>query len=283
MTYNPNAVFISPSSLSDIEKCPQLYFLRNVYRSPRGLKIQLINPALALGQAMHETLDQFLALMPLERTSDELERIFLQIWSQIQGEKGGFSNPTEEEEHKTRARAMLEKFINHPHFKSAVKTKLPPFPKVELGNDLILTGKLDWLESEGSGFRIVDFKTGKNEEKDSSLQLPIYALLAREIVKSSDIRASYWYLDHDSDLVNFSLPDLDSTQKILQQKGELVKMVRQTASYSCQSGKESCWACRDILEVKNGKGKLVTLDPVNRKQEIYILQGSAEPESDIPF
>ena len=48
-------------------------------------------------------------------------------------------------------------------------------------------------------------------------------------------------------------------------------MVRQTNSYRCQSGGESCWACRDMLAVAKGKGKLVSMDPINRKQEIYIL------------
>lgn len=53
-------------------------------------------------------------------------------------------------------------------------------------------------------------------------------------------------------------------------------MVRQTNSFKCQSGLESCWACRDMLAIAQGKGKLVSVDPVNRKQEIYTLNVKTE-------
>jgi len=61
------------------------------------------------------------------------------------------------------------------------------------------------------------------------------------------------------------------TLSLLRQKGAVIKMARQTNSFRCQSGQESCWACREMLAIAQGKGKLVSMDPVNRKQEIYIL------------
>lgn len=288
MAFNPDAVFISPSSLADFEKCPQLYYYRNIYRSPRGLKIQLINPSLALGQTVHDTLDQFLKLTPLERTHDSLISTLNFIWSQTSGEKGGFTSNQEESDFKERAMAMLEKFWSHPHFKTAQPVKLPNFPKLDLGDNLILTGKLDWIEEFDGGFRVIDFKTGKNEEKEDSLQLPIYALLAQEIVKTPNVKTFYWYLDKDDDITSFDLPDLEKTKDQLKQKGELVKLVRQTQSYRCQSGQESCWACRDFVSLAKGAGKLVTIDPVNRRQEIYILTKpkpakSTESFDSLPF
>ncbi len=271
MAFNPNAVFISPSSLSDFEKCPQLYYYRNVFRSPRGLKIQIINPSLALGQAVHDTLSQFLKLKPLERNEGELRRVFDFIWQGMAGEKGGFSSGEEEGGFKQRALSMLERFWGNKHFQETEMVAIPGFPKVELGNDLILTGKLDWIEKDEDGYHVIDFKTGKNEEREDSQQLPIYSVLVSGILGSKKIRTSYWYLDKDSEIVGFPSADLDQTLAELKRKGEIVKMVRQTASFRCQSGEESCWACRDMLAVAQGKGKLVSMDPVNRKQEIYIL------------
>lgn len=271
MAFNPNAVFISPSSLSDFEKCPQLYFYRNVYRSPRGLKIQIINPALALGQAVHDTLEIFLKLPVPERSESVLKEKFDFAFGNLAGEKGGFLSPEEEKVNRDRGLEMLARFWQNEHFKSAEKEKIPEFPKVELGDNLILTGKLDWLEKEGEYYHLTDFKTGKNEEREDSQQLPIYAVLISGLFKTDKIKGSYWYLDKDEVPVDFVLPDLKDTLTYLKNKGEIVKMVRSTNSYRCQSGGESCWACRDMLAVAKGKGKLVSMDPVNRKQEIYIL------------
>lgn len=275
MAYNPNAVFISPSSLADFEKCPQLYYFRNVYRSPRGLKIQIINPALALGQTVHDTLEQFLKLPPTDRSKDELDRIYALIWGNLSGEKGGYTTVEEEEGNKKRGEQMLNRFWNNKHFRETEAVKIPNFPKAELGNDLILTGKLDWIEKnpgEDNSIKIVDFKTGKNEEREDSQQMPIYAYLASQVLGTNKIIACYWYLDKNEDLTACSLPDLEKTFAYLKQKGEIIKMVRQTKSFKCQSGGESCWACRDMLAISQGKGKLVSVDPVNRKQEIYILE-----------
>lgn len=272
MAFNPNAIFISPSTLSDFEKCPQLYFYRNIYRSPRGLKIQIINPSLALGQAVHDTLEIFLRLSLEERNENELMNKFEFSWSNLSGEKGGFLSKEEENEFKDRAKLMLKRFWSNEHFKNKEMAKIPSFPKAELGNDIILTGKLDWLEEEDGGYHLVDFKTGKNEEKQDSQQLPIYGLLVSKLFNTEKIRASYWYLDKDQDIVDFPLSSFDVTLAQLKQKGEIIKMVRQTASYRCQSGKEECWACKDIKAIAEGKGKLVSMDPVNRKQEIYIMQ-----------
>lgn len=271
MAYNPNAIFISPSSLADFERCPQLYYFRNVYKSARGFKIQIINPYLALGQSVHDALSQFLKLPPLQRSKDELWRIFDFLWQGLSGEKGGFSSNEEERGFKERATNMLARFWGNKHFQEVEAVQIPAFPKVELGNDLILTGKLDWVEKDDQGYHIIDFKTGKSEEREDSQQLPIYSVLVSKIFGSPKIRTSFWYLDKDEEIVPFPSADLEKTISELKRKGEIVKMVRRTASFRCRSGEESCWACRDMLAVSRGKGKLVSMDPVNRKQEIYIL------------
>lgn len=282
MAFNPNAVFISPSSLADIEKCPQLYYYRSVYKTSRGMKLQLTNPALALGGLVHDAIDQFMKMNPNERSKNELDRITEFLWQNISGDKGGFANENEEKEYRLRAQAMIDRFWGNEEFRAAIGAKIPTFPKVDLGNDIMLTGKLDWIQSfdfaqDDKGYLIIDFKTGKNKEKDDSYQLPIYALLANEIFKTKNIKAKYWYLDKDEPMEEVSLPSLEESREMMKQKGELVKMVRQTNSYRCQSGGESCWACKDMLAIARGQGKLVAVD-MNRKQEIYILKRSLEAE-----
>lgn len=285
MAFNPNAIFVSPSSLSDLEKCPQLYYLRNVYKSPQGLKIQLTNPNLALGQAVHDVISQFLALEPMLRSKNELFRILDLVWGGVTGDKGGFASPDEEKEYRDRASVMLERFWGDEHFHTSAGVKIPNFPKVELGDDLILTGKLDWIEMGNEGeYQITDFKTGKNKEKEDSLQLPIYAILIGDIFKTKNIKARYWYLDQDGPMEDVALPDMDYALGVIKKKANIAKMVRMTQSFRCQSGGESCWACRDMLAISKGEGKLVGVD-MGRKQEIYILPkaGVELQVEDLPF
>ncbi|WP_460990051.1 PD-(D/E)XK nuclease family protein, partial [Staphylococcus aureus] len=63
--------------------------------------------------------------------------------------------------------------------------------------NIILSGKIDWVEYiEGDdSIHIIDFKTGKHEEDEESLQLPIYTLLAKNLQKRKVAKISYWYLD----------------------------------------------------------------------------------------
>lgn len=291
MTYNPNAIFVSPSSISDFDRCPQLYFYRNVYRNPKtGLKIQLINPKLALGQIIHDTLRKFLYSTSLQKTQEQLGGILAWQWKQLAGEKGGFTSAGEEKAYQDRATKILDRFWAHKHFKETQPVKMPDFPKLDLGEDIILTGRLDWLETDNDGYHIIDFKTGENEERDDSIQLPVYAILASGILKTNKLRASYWYLDKDEEIKEFKLPDLTITLENLKKKGAIIKSVRATQSFGCSSGNESCWACRDFLAITQGRAKLVSVDPIDRKQEVYIIPkevptppNESSPFNDLPF
>ena len=287
MAFNPNAVFVSPSSLGDLDKCPQLYYYRSVYKSPKtGLKIQLTNPALALGSTIHDVIERFLSLEPSARTEEELSRLLDFVWENITGEKGGFADKAEEETYLSRAREMLRRFWANDHFHTCLGVKIPAFPKVDLGPDLILTGKLDWIEmGEDKYYHIIDFKTGKNKEKEDSLQLPIYAIMVSQLFKTDKIRGKYWYLDSEGEMEDITLPDVASALETVTRKAETAKMVRRTNSYRCQSGEESCWACRDMLAVARGEGRLVSVD-MSRKHEIYILPAKKdqfEYAQDLPF
>lgn len=289
MVYNPNAVFISPSSISSFKSCPQAYYYSSVYKNPKtGLKIQLINPKLALGGTVHSILAQFLFRLGGDRTRDQLNNIMNRFWADIAGEKGGFSSKEEEDKYKERALKMLEIFWGNDHFRVIQPVKMPDFPKVDLGEDLILTGKLDWIEKEDDkNYHIVDFKTGEKEEGGDSLQLPIYAVLAANYLKFPNIKASYWYLNRDTDFKQIDLPEIKDTIHELKQIGLIIKNSRLTQSFRCGSGYESCWVCKDLIEITKGKCKLVSVD-YNRKQEIYINQNNKEEESvdysdDLPF
>lgn len=291
MAFNPNAVFISPSSVGIFKACPKAYFYQAVYKSPKtGLKIQIVNPKLALGSVLHDTFAQFLHTSGITKEKDQLINILNRYWSDISGEKGGFLSEEEEKQYKERALKMLEIFWSNRHFQTTQPVKMPDFPKLDLGEDLILTGKLDWIEEEGDKeYHIIDFKTGEKEERSDSMQLPIYAVLASNFLKSPRVRASYWYLDRNEGLKEYGLPNLTDTIEKLRKIGQIVKQSRLTNSFRCSSGFDSCWACRDYIAVAEEKrGKLVSVD-YNRRQEVYIVTDSSKSqieedhEDDLPF
>ncbi len=88
---------------------------------------------------------------------------------------------------------MLEKVITNPGelLKKIIPEKyfydgnLVPNYFISEEDNLILCGSIDWIEylEDIDKLRIIDFKTSRNDEKNNSLQLPIYYLLITNLQK----------------------------------------------------------------------------------------------------
>jgi len=270
------AVWVSHSSISDFLKCPRAYFLRNVYKDPiTGRKISLINPALALGQVVHRVLEA-LSVLPLNKRFDEplLER-FNRAWSKITGEKGGFESGSEEKRFKQKGEKMIKRVAKNPGplKKLAVKIKrdLPWYWLSEKDN-LILCGKIDWLEyfKEADSVHIIDFKTGRGVESESSLQLPIYHLLVHNCQQRKVAKVSYWYLDRSSKPVEQKLPDLEKAYEKVLAVAKKIKLIRQLEKFDCPEGREGCRHCRPLEKILSGEATLVGVNDFG--QNVYVLK-----------
>ena len=110
-----SAVWVSNSSMSDFLQCPRLYYLRNVYKDPiTRHKINVISPALALGQSVHEVLEA-LSTVPVEkRFATSLLEAYEGSWKKVSGKFGGFTNEQEEAMTKERGAQMLKRVMDHP-------------------------------------------------------------------------------------------------------------------------------------------------------------------------
>jgi CRISPR/Cas system-associated exonuclease Cas4 (RecB family) len=272
-----SATWVSHSSISDFLKCPRSYFLRNVYKNPiTGHKMTVMTPPLALGQAVHEVIESLAYLPTEERLKISLVKKLDPAWLKITGKKGGFRNYDEEIGYRDRAVGMLMHLQENPGplERPAIKIKtgslnLPNYYLSEDAN-IILCGKIDWLEyiPEKDAVNIIDFKTGKNEEKEESLQLPIYLLLATNTQSKKVEGAYYWYLDRDNDPVEKKLPDSkDSYKKVLKIAKE-IKEAREKNDFTCPKG--GCNACRPYEKVLRGEGELVGTSET--RQDIYIFK-----------
>jgi ATP-dependent helicase/DNAse subunit B len=270
-----SAVWVSHSSIGDYLKCPRAYYLRNVYKNPKtGHKFTVMTPPLALGQAVHEVIESLATLPVEERFKISLIKKLDPVWLKTAGKKGGFKNFSEESMYRERALNMLLRLQENPGIlmDKAIKIKtgsmgLPNYYLSEEHN-IILCGKVDWLKynDEDDSVQIVDFKTGKNEENEESLQLPIYLLLVGSTQSKKIKGASYWYLESGK-IVDKELPSKEEAYEKVLSIALKIKKAREDGTFTCPKG--GCHACRSLEKVLNGGGELVGVSETN--QDIYIL------------
>lgn len=270
-------LWISHSSIKDFLSCPRAYYLRQIYKDPgTGNKITIINPSLALGQIVHEVLESLSKIRLEDRFKESLMPKYEQVWKQISGERGGFKSEEEELIFKERGQKMVRRIMDYPGplLNKALKLTSPdptfdlPHYFLSIEDNIILCGKIDWLEylPESDSVHIIDFKTGKSDEDDDSLQLPIYSLLVKNRQKRNIAKASYWYLKTDNLPVGQALPDIDEAYKKVLAIGLQIKELKSSGRYICP--RNGCFACRPFEAIINKRAKYVGS---NDYQDIYIL------------
>ena len=271
-----SAVWVSHSSMGDFLKCPRLYYLHNVYKDPKtGRKMNIVAPPLSLGQAVHEVLEGLVRFKAEERIKQPLLEHYEEAWSKVSGKKGGFMKKEEEKEAKERGKKMIERVIKNPGplANKTIKLKdggmLPNFYLSEEEN-IILCGKIDWLEyrEEDDSIRVLDFKTGRNEEKDDSLQLPIYILLLKALQKRKISGAYYWYLDSEDTPRNIGLPDPGKSEKEVLSVARKVKEAREKRNFKCPKG--GCFGCEPYERILKGQAEHVGVGEYN--QDLYMIK-----------
>ncbi|MBI4919758.1 PD-(D/E)XK nuclease family protein [Candidatus Azambacteria bacterium] len=273
------AIWVSHSSIGDFLKCPRAYYLRNVYKDPKtGRKINIVNSALSLGQAVHTTLESLKNIPFNERVNCDLLADFEKAWGDVSGKRGGFKNDIEEFEVKARGRAMVTRVIKNPgpiirkiiRLKESHNGMAPNFFLSEEEN-IILNGRIDWLEyiEQDNSIRVLDFKTGKHDEGEGSLQLPIYLLLLNALQERKVSGAAYWYLDRDNKPVDMILPDINEARKKVLAIALQVKEAREKKTFNCPRGDAGCFACKPFEAILKGQAEYLGVGGYG--QDIYFL------------
>ncbi len=258
-----SAVWLSHSSINNFKNCPRAYYLNSIYRDPiSGHKVNLVTPSMALGSAVHEVLESLSTIPVATRFDTSLIERFNTAWKKVSGQMGGFSDEGTEASYKKRGEDMLRRVMAHkgPLAEKAVKIKMDlPYYWISEEDNLILCGKLDWLEyleSEDS-VHIIDFKTGVGEESVDSLQLPIYYLLAHNCQTRAVKKASYWYIARDDFPVEKKLPDLDKSKELVLKIGKEIKLARQLERFKCPGGEAGCKHCLPLEKILRGESVFV--------------------------
>lgn len=273
------AIWVSHSSMGDFLKCPRAYYLHNIYKDPKtNRKINIVNPALSLGQAVHTTLESLKNFPVEERINRNLLIDFEKAWLKVSGKIGGFQNDDEELEIKERGRIMIERVIKNPGpiARKTVRIKeghnnMPPNFFLSEEENIILCGLIDWLEyvEENDSVRILDFKTGKHDENENSLQLPIYLLLLNALQNRKISGASYWYLNRDDKPIDMPLPEIDEARKKVLAIAMQIKSVREKNIYECPRGDSGCFACKPYEAILKGQAEYLGVGDYG--QDIYSI------------
>lgn len=268
------AVWVSHTSINDFLRCPRAYYLKNVYRDPKtNHKIKIITPALSLGQAVHEVLEG-LSILPRDKRFFEPLTIKLEkIWQKFSGKKGGFWDIDTEFKYRERGMEMLRKVMNNPGSLKELSVKIKmdlPWYWLSEEENIILCGKIDWLQylPETDSVKIIDFKTGRHNEADNSLQLPIYSLLVHNCQKRKAESASYWYLESGL-ITQKDLPNIATAQKQVLAIAQKIKLARQLEKFKCPNGENGCAECWPLEQIIKGQAEFVGLDEY--KADVYIL------------
>ena len=283
------AIWLSHSSVSDYLKCPRLYYLHNLWKNKHGKKVNIVNPYMSLGSAVHQVIEPLANIKTEERFATDLLVKFQEIWKKYSGLAGGFESESQEKDFKERGIKMIENVIDNkgPIAKKTVKFYTGDFiPNIYLSEkeNIILCGLVDWVEylESTDSLKVIDFKTGKNDESEDSFQLPIYKILVDNLQNKRKVtNAAYWYLDRDKNPKDVEIFEEDAEEvrnKILE-IGIEIKKRKPTLDFPCKykkEGMEKCKFCDDFDAIYNSEKEddknVIYLGTGEYKQDLYFIK-----------
>lgn len=268
--YVKNPIYLSYTALKDFSKCPNTYFLKNIYKDPKtGHRIQLASPHLSLGASVHDAIKWYLDLKG-QVTDKQVIQKFRNLWLKYRGKRGGFESDEQEGDFGRRGLKMLDNFLKNAQNLEKITHQLT-FPKINLFDNVILIGNFDFIgEKEDGTLHVLDFKTGANDEQET-LQLYIYAILAESNLGKKVSSAGFWYLDRDDLPRAIVLDSLEPKLEWLIEKGQELKQAIEQKGWICIKGDQLCRECAVYQAIVDGKGQFQFSD-FRYKKDIYYLK-----------
>lgn len=248
----------SVSKLGAFEKCPKSYYF--VYLDPIYSKMkndlkklpQNIFSFQTLGKAVHNAITLFYHAPVEQRIYEQLKEFLKQTWqSEVKwnkkpplGEWGGFKSVNEEREVYTQALLMLANFFQmaeiEPEFEYLPsqnwQRSIEDFQNLitPLSAEFDISGKFDLVIKDNNSLKIVDFKTGKEENGDQ-FQLRFYKVLAEANFKKPVKKASFYFLKTGSQ-EEFDL-EKQETERIKEEILEKINQIKTCQNFESRPSK----------------------------------------------
>ncbi len=181
---------LSASAIEDYRACPLKFKLSHYLKVPTGPQA-----ALTFGNIMHQCVRYYFELGKIGVPREEdLEAYYLSAWKDV-----GFEDSYQGQAYKQAGLEQLREFVER-HKTSAVSPQNVRMEErfcLDLG-DALLEGRIDQINLLGHReVELIDYKTGRprsQEDAESSLQLSIYALAARDQLKMTPTRLTFYNL-----------------------------------------------------------------------------------------
>jgi len=236
----------SYSKLTLFDKCPKHYYFNYLDPEIAPIKKDFIKPRdyKTKGQAVHGAITLFYHLPVDQRDFKNLRKCLLDAWYSEKdlekepplGELGGFKDLDHERKSYQDSLVLLNNFygikdIDPDFFLLPMKNIKYSFDDykdliISIDEDISISGKFDRIDKLANGnLKIIDFKTGKNDQNYS--QLEFYNLLAELNFKRKVDTVSFYNLKKRK-IQNFDVSKVDNEevkQKILK-KIDIIKSTK---------------------------------------------------------
>ena len=238
----PGSVFqTTPSALKVFARCPRQY--RLIYVDGRPVPP---NRHLFVGNCVHQALKDFFGLEPRKRTPAVLEDLLRRAWETSPERRQVFPEGSEAEEAEVGREviAELRSFCRRTDFK-AVPLNLEFFGRTEIGEGVLVTGKVDRLDAGSGPGRVVviDYKTGRPPTAKPSLfdefQLPLYAAMVSEARAETVEKVVLQYL-RDSVRYEYYLGEAD-IRRAKERAGRLAQGIRGARDFPARENPLCPW------------------------------------------
>jgi DNA helicase-2/ATP-dependent DNA helicase PcrA len=207
---------LSASAIEDYLACPLKFKLGHYLKIPTGPQA-----ALTFGNIMHQCVRQYFHI--LKKTTPQvkdIEDFYHRAWRGV-----GFTDSYQEQSYKKAGLDQLRQFVERQNASGvpAYGIRMEEHFSLDLG-EAVLEGRIDQINPLGEHtVELIDYKTGRpRSEKDAekSLQLSIYALAAREQLKSKATRLTFYNLTNNQPV---------STVRTERNLHETIEVVREVA------------------------------------------------------
>jgi len=215
----PRPPKLSFSQIDSYNRCPLMYKFSYVYRIPSRRKSHL-----AFGIQVHSTLEDFFTLIQQGKRPDEkaLMGIYEKHWKPM-----AYANKMDEKNYKkTGQRALKTFFEKHKEIFDRPPLYLEKKFDLKVGA-FTLDVRIDRIDDLGGGkVEIIDYKTGKPKDDDfvrASLQLSVYALATKEVLKLEPSLVSFYYVNPNKKVTaTRSEEDYEETKKTITEIGSRI-------------------------------------------------------------
>jgi diguanylate cyclase (GGDEF)-like protein len=203
---------LSYSKINMYLTCPRRY--KFSYVDGLSAKFKRDMPYLSMGESVHSTLHKFFNLPVEKRSFEQLQHLLKRCWL-----RKGYKDLTEERDYGHKALDILENFYNN--FDSKIKpVLLEKFFSIEDTN-FRLCGKIDRVDKlDNDEYEVIDYKTGNyvpsEEEVQNDLQMKIYGLGVKNLVKTYPQKCSFIFLLHNEKI------SIELNEEILQETKNII-------------------------------------------------------------